>query len=95
MIKDLPEGLTKYYESPIFDEETLPHALQKGHKTKAGCWAKAIITEGAIGYVLKERPEEILTLSAGEFVIIEPEVPHHVEVTGPVKFQLEFYKMSV
>ena len=94
MITVLPEGVTKYYETPKFDQDTLPLALQKEHKTKPGCWAKAIITDGSIDYVLEERPDEILTVNAGQFVIIEPEVPHHVEVTGPVLFHLEFYKLQ-
>jgi len=94
MLTNLPEGLIKYSESPKFDQDTLPEALQKEHKTKPNVWAKAVISEGAINYVLENKPEDILTFSAGEFVIIEPEEAHHVEVIGPVKFHLEFYKKS-
>lgn len=94
MLINLPEGLIKYSESPEFDQDTLPLALQKEHKTKPDVWAKAVINEGTIAYVLENKPENILTLSAGQFVIIEPEEPHHVELIGPVKFHLEFYKKT-
>lgn len=92
MLTNLPEGLIKYSESPKFDQDTLPLALQKEHRTKAGCWAKAVLSEGSINYVLENKPEEVFTLTAGQFAIIEPEEPHHVELIGPVKFHLEFYK---
>lgn len=92
MLTNLPEGLIKYSESPKFDQDTLPLALQKEHRTKSGCWAKAVISEGSINYVLENKPEEVFTLTAGQFAIIEPEEPHHVELIGPVKFHLEFYK---
>lgn len=94
MLTNLPEGLTKYSESPKFDQDTLPLALQKKHRTKPGCWAKAIISEGSINYILEENPDEVFTLTSGQFAIIEPEEPHHVELIGPVIFHLEFYKKS-
>lgn len=92
MLSELPEGLVKYSTSPLFTEETLPQALQNNHKTKKGIWAKAVVIEGAIRYVLEETLDPPITLHADEFVIIEPQVPHHVEIIGSVVFCLEFYR---
>ncbi len=85
-------GLVQYSQSPLFCEKTVPAALQRNHRTKAGVWARAIVLEGSIDYVLEEKPQEKLTVDAGNFALIEPQVPHHVCVTGPVSFQLQFYR---
>ena len=88
------EGLVQYGESPIFNEATVPEKLQGNHKTKAGVWARAVVLEGSIDYILEDSPGEVLTVNAGNFALIEPEVPHHVRVTGPVTFQLKFYRRA-
>ena len=92
MSKKLPDGLVRYSESPIFDQSTVPQALQKNHKTKAGVWAKAVVMNGSLNYVLEGDPETRLTVHAGDYALIEPQVPHHVQVTGEVSFRLEFYR---
>lgn len=92
MLNVIPEGLVRYSTSPVFTEETVPQSLQKDHRTKAGVWAKAVVSEGSIDYILEDSPDEVLTVEAGNFALIEPEVPHRVRVTGKVTLQLEFYR---
>lgn len=90
--KAAPEGLVKYSTSPAFTQDSLPTALRKNHRTKSSVWAKAVVTQGSIDYILEETPEEFLTAHAGSFALIEPEVPHRVRITGKVMFHLEFYR---
>lgn len=92
MAASLPEGLVKYSQSPVFDQESVPAALQKDHRTKAGVWARAVVSHGSIEYVLEAKPGEPLVVTAGQYALIEPQVPHHVRVIGPVVFQMEFYR---
>ncbi|WP_108882264.1 DUF1971 domain-containing protein [Anderseniella sp. Alg231-50] len=92
MDASLPEGLVKYSQSPVFDQDSVPLALQKDHRTKAGVWARAVVSHGSIEYVLEAMPGDPLVVSAGQHALIEPEVPHHVRVIGPVEFQLEFFR---
>jgi len=92
MRQELPKSVSKYSSSPVFDQDSVPQALRKEHRTKPGVWAKAIVSEGPIDFVLESEPDAPITIQAGNFAIAEPEVPHHVNVTGPVKFQLEFYR---
>lgn len=94
MLNVIPQGLIRYGASPVFSEETVPQALQKEHRTKAGVWAKAVVSEGSIEYILEESPDDVLTVAAGNFALIEPEVPHRVRVIGKVTFQLEFYRVA-
>ncbi len=94
MLNEMSEGLVRYSTSPTFTQDSVPVALRKNHKTKAGVWAKAVVTQGSIDYILEETPEDYLTVKAGNFALIEPEVPHHVRVTGKVTFHLEFYRRA-
>lgn len=92
MLEELPKSVSKYSSSPVFDKDSVPQALRKEHRTKPGVWAKAIVLEGSIDFIFEDKPDDPITIQAGNFAIAEPEVPHHVNVTGPVKFQLEFYR---
>lgn len=38
MIACLPEGLTPYKRTPVFDQDSLPSALLRDHRTKPGVW---------------------------------------------------------
>ncbi|WP_419904835.1 DUF1971 domain-containing protein [Kiloniella sp.] len=92
MLNTFPNNLVRYSETSVFNEDTVPEGLQRNHKTKPGVWAKAVVTRGSIDYILEDTPEDVLRVDAGNFALIEPEVPHHVRVTGEVTFQLEFYR---
>ncbi|MEO1162062.1 MAG: DUF1971 domain-containing protein [Pseudomonadota bacterium] len=92
MAASLPEDLVMYSQSPVFDQDSVPAALQKDHSTKAGVWARAVVSHGSIEYVLETKPGHPLVVTAGQHALIEPEVPHHVRVIGPVVFQLQFYR---
>ncbi|MEM1300122.1 MAG: DUF1971 domain-containing protein [Pseudomonadota bacterium] len=87
----LPEGATKYAASPMFDETTAPQALQSEHQTKDGTWALLVVHAGAIDYVVPSR-ESIEPVKAGEAMVIEPQLVHHIRLTGPVTFVVEFYR---
>ena len=91
----LPSSLgskTPYSKTAVFDENTFPAALQARHDLKAGTWAKLHVVEGRIHFVYLEPKVERRTLASGEVQIVPPQVPHRVELDGPVRLFLEFYK---
>lgn len=92
MLNTFPNNLVRYSETSVFNEDTVPEGLQRNHKTKPGVWAKAVVSSGSIDYILEDTPEDVLRVDVENFALIEPEVPHHVRVTGKVTFQLEFYR---
>lgn len=53
-METLPEGLTAYSRSPTFDERSLPAALQREDRTKAGAWALLHVLEGRLLYRILE-----------------------------------------
>ena len=92
MHHSLPGYVTKYGETPVFTETTTPSKLTGNHNTKPGVWGKLVVISGMLDYVIPGPPEERKTIREGEFGIIEPEIFHHVQLAGPVQFQVEFYR---
>lgn len=91
---DLPAGLVAYRRSPLFDERTLPAALQKQHRTKAGAWAVIHVVEGQVLYrILEPRGETVL--APGRNGVVHPEQPHELQLMGPVRLFVEFFAADV
>jgi tellurite resistance-related uncharacterized protein len=92
-MKELPKGLAPTGRTPEFTEATIPAALLRAHTTKAGSWARIRVLEGALHYRIRGPAQEDHLLHPGEDGIIEPEVPHEVEASGPVRFYVEFLRV--
>jgi len=88
----LPDNVVKYAETPIFTEETVPQKLLSVHDTKPGVWGRLIILEGAVDYIIPGPPSMRQSLNETVNGIIEPTILHHLELTGPVRFKVEFLK---
>jgi len=88
---ELPNGFVTYKKTPIFTEESLPAGLKNDHSTKAGIWAKIIVTEGKLRYRVDTLGTDV-ELSLDKFGIVVPEVLHSIEPLGTVHFFVEFYK---
>ncbi|MGZ8318057.1 MAG: DUF1971 domain-containing protein [Telluria sp.] len=91
-MKTLPEHVKHYKSTPEFTEDTAPPALQRDHSTVENVWARIVVNEGALRYCIEEPEREQHLLSPGTAGIIEPRMKHHVELTGPVRFCVEFYR---
>lgn len=79
-----------YRSTPVFDEGSLPAALQREHRTKEGVWGVIRILEGQLKLrFLPSGEEQMLTPQCPGLVL--PDQPHFVEVCGPVSVQIEFY----
>jgi len=90
----LPQGLSLYKMTPLFDAASTPPALQADHSTKAGVWGRIHVLSGRLCYRVTDsrRTAAALDLSAGAYGIIEPTIVHRVELDGEVSFQVEFWK---
>jgi tellurite resistance-related uncharacterized protein len=89
---DLPQNLVKRGQTRLFTEETTPSKLTSVHTTKQGVWGKLIVLDGALDYVVPGPPAYLQRIDPGTFAVIEPAVPHHVRLLGPVSFRVEFYR---
>jgi len=88
----LPDTVKKYAESPIFTEDSVPKKLLGVHDTKPGVWGRLVVLEGNLDYVILGPPVTRQTLDENTNGIIEPTIPHHLELKGPVRFKVEFLK---
>lgn len=88
---ELPDNFVPYKQTPVFTEESVPAGLKKDHSTKAGVWAKIVVTEGKLRYHINALKTE-MELSQDKIGIIVPEVLHSVEPLGTVRFFVEFYR---
>jgi tellurite resistance-related uncharacterized protein len=89
-MKQLPENVTAYKQTPEFDENSVPKGLLNAHQTKEGVWGKIVILEGVLQYTISE-PEEVILLDVNRFGVVEPTVLHQVKPLGKVRFYVEFY----
>ena len=91
-MKTLPDNVSRYAATTEFTETTTPQHLLESHETKAEVWAKIVVLEGTLRYQILGPETEEHALSPDRPGVAEPEVPHRVEITGPVRFQLELYR---
>ncbi len=91
-MKTIPDNVSRYAATPEFTETTAPGHLLESHETKPGVWAKVVVLEGSLRYCIIGPDVEEHELAPDRTGVAEPEVPHRVEITGPVRFQLELYR---
>ena len=82
--------MTPYRKTAIFDEVTLPAALRREHRTKAGAWGVIRVLDGSLRLSFPDGREELL--SPDHPGLIRPEETHSVEPVGAMRMQVEFYE---
>lgn len=80
-----------YKTTPVFDEVTLPQAIRNAHNTKAGVWGLLRVLEGKVRLVFHD-PASTVRVTPETPAPIPPEAVHHVELDGPMRMQVEFYR---
>ncbi len=91
-METLPDGVSRYAESPVFSEASIPANLRRAHRTRAGTWAKIVVLEGRLLCRVLEPEIREAELSPGTPGVVGPGVPHEVAPAGEVRFLLEFYR---
>lgn len=90
----LPPGSTNYRSTPLFTETTVPAGLLGRHATAPGVWGLIRVQEGRLLYRVLEPLSERVLDPAAPPGLVEPTVPHQVAPLGPVRFQVEFYRVK-
>ena len=91
IITTMPDGLSKYGESPVFDAVSVPKKLLQEHSIKAGAWGRLCVKAGEVRYFLPENAAPEAVLSAGDVHIVQPLVTHYIKVSDDAVFQIEFW----
>jgi len=87
----LPEGVEWVRTTPEFTASTVPAGLLRAHRVAPGAWGVLRVLEGTVTFV-EEESGVAHPLTAGESVVIPPEVPHHVEPGPDARFVVEFHR---
>ena len=85
-----PEGVEAYRSTAIFDEHSVPAGLLAEHRTRKGAWGRLEVSAGAVVLCFAAPLDERGEVEAGGWAAIPPELVHHVELRGPVKFRVVF-----
>lgn len=88
----LPEGAKFAASSPTLTEKTIPAPILKKHMAPHGKYGFLVVTQGALKFVWEDSGE-ILDAAPEHPIVIFPERYHHVEISGPVEFRIEFYEV--
>lgn len=80
-----------YKITPVFDQDTLPDAIRNAHNTKEGIWGVLRVLEGEARLIFHESAREVHVTPERQG-LIPPQAVHHVEIIGPVRLQVEFYR---
>ena len=80
-----------YRTTPVFDEDSLPEAIRNTHSTKAGVWGLLRVLAGRVRLVFHE-PPRVVEVTPAVPAPIPPQADHHVEIRGPMRMQVEFYR---
>jgi tellurite resistance-related uncharacterized protein len=79
-----------YRITAVFDETTLPTALRREHRTKAGVWGLVRVLEGRLRLAYADGTQDII-LGPEAPGLVRPEQAHLVEPLGAMRMQVEFY----
>ncbi|MBB5704612.1 truncated hemoglobin YjbI/tellurite resistance-related uncharacterized protein [Ochrobactrum daejeonense] len=91
-VRDEDQGLHQPYRvTGVFDHGKVPTALLKRHETRDGTWAVIRVVEGRVVLHYDDPAASPLVLDPKHPGVVEPRQPHHLELLGPVRFQLEFF----
>ena len=87
---ELPGGLTVLRTTAVWDEQTVPTALRRAHRVPSGTWGRLRVEQGTVRFVAATSPPIDVRVEAGGAQPIPPDVEHHVEPVGAVRFAVEF-----
>jgi tellurite resistance-related uncharacterized protein len=87
---ELPDNFVTYKTTEAFSETTMPAGLRKDHATKAGVWARIVVSEGRLHYRVHPPLERSVELAPGCPGIVVPEVRHRGALA--VRFHVEFLR---
>lgn len=87
----LPTGASKVGSTPSMTEETAVKGILKNHLAPKGKWGLVVVEEGRLQFVWEDDQENVLDADPDHPIVIFPERFHHVAITGPVVFRVEFY----
>lgn len=89
----LPDDVDYVRTSPVWDEHTLPRALERDHRLATSTWGVLRVLEGQLRFVATTSSHVEVIVTASTAQSIPPEVSHEVHAAGPARFAIEFFRV--
>lgn len=87
----LPVRSVKVGSTKLMNQDTVVPGILKKHLAPKGKWGYLVVESGSLEFVWEDEADAVLHADPGHPIVIYPERFHHVVITGPVKFTVEFY----
>jgi tellurite resistance-related uncharacterized protein len=87
---ELPDGLVVVRTTATWDERTMPNALRRAHRVASGTWGRLRVEAGSLRFVARTDPVTDVILESDRAQGIPPDVDHHIEPRGPIRFAIDF-----
>lgn len=91
--ESLPKGAVKVGETPVMNEETVLKPILNKHMAPKEKYGYVVVEKGSLQFVWEDDEANVLDCDPEHPIVIFPERYHHVVITGPVEFKVEFYKV--
>jgi truncated hemoglobin YjbI/tellurite resistance-related uncharacterized protein len=88
--KNPARSFKPYRSTPVFDQDSLPGALRREHRTKAGTWGAIHILAGELRLHIVD-PPEVRHLTRDRPGVVAPEQTHWVEPLGAMRMRIDFH----
>lgn len=95
MTTALPNGLELVRTTDEFNSTSTPKGLLRAHRVATGVWGLLRVKQGTVTFVFEEtaaKPAESILVSAGEDLVIPPQIAHHVAPDSEAVFCVEFHQ---
>ncbi|HWC09664.1 MAG TPA: DUF3565 domain-containing protein [Acidimicrobiales bacterium] len=89
---ELPEGLRVTRRTDVWDERAMPAALRRAHRVATGTWGRLRVERGRLRFRAETHPPLDVIVDPATAQAIPPDVEHHVEPLGEVRFCVEFLR---
>jgi tellurite resistance-related uncharacterized protein len=91
---EVPPGFELARTTATFDNGTVPAGLLAAHRVADGVWGRLVVRSGRVTFVFDDDPDHPIVVAEGSGVAIPPGRAHHLELTEPATFAVEFYRAS-
>jgi len=89
---ELPDDLEVVRTTGTWDERTMPPGLRQAHRVAPGTWARLQVVEGELRFRAETEPVIDIMVDGRSPQAIPPDVEHEIDVSGSVRFFLEFLR---
>jgi len=92
---ELPDDLELLRTTPTWDETSMPAALRRNHRVASATWGLLRVEAGSLRFVASTDPVTDIEVHRGGTQPIPPDIEHHIEAVGPVRFAVDFLGQPV